>query len=434
MSTPGRPKGEYRSAKHEDTPVSTANSVSASERTALNGLGRLMTMAFEGIDLGPLAAHLIERAAMNDADVEAVMDLSTILQLQGLRDLGVATQAHALLTKRLYELTSPRVPALRLLAIMLPGDLMTNTPLEFLIAESDVSLSMLYLAPDEPMPTKLPPHDAVFIAVSHSERARPVLDLLAAAVPGWPKHVINSPARIPQTSRTQAFRVLCGAPGIYIPATVEISRDSLSSIASGELALDAVLDDGTLPLIVRPIDSHAGQGLQRVASLREIRAYLDAATADGFFISPFIDYRDGDGLFRKYRIVLIDGIAYPGHMGVSEDWMIHYLNAGMADSAAKRAEEKQFMEDFKVDFGQRHAIALRSISERFGLDYLVIDCGETADGKLLVFEVCTGAVVHAMDPVDIFPYKRARMDEVFAAFRALLGRSVSIDSNSAQHA
>ena len=38
-----------------------------------------------------------------------------------------------------------------------------------------------------------------------------------------------------------------------------------------------------------------------------------------------------------------------------------------------------------------------------GLEYYSIDCGETRDGRLLVFEIDSGAVVHAMDPVELFP-------------------------------
>jgi hypothetical protein len=403
--------------------MNTTGTLHAGQNPALNGLGRLMTMAFQGVDLDPLSAQLIERAANNDGDEAAVMDLSTILQLRGHRALGIATQAHALATQRLYEIPSGSVSVIRLLAIMMPGDLMTNTPLEFLIANSDVSLSMLYLAPDEPIPDELPTHDVVFIAVSHSEPARPLLNALAAATPSWKTRALNSPERIPQTSRTTAFEVLAGAPGISIPATTRASQEELKQLCLGGFHLERIVQDGTFPLIIRPVDSHAGHGLEKVASLRDIEEYLSKSDADEFFISRFIDYRSDDGFFRKYRIVLIDGVAYPGHMGVSEDWMIHYLNAGMTDSAAKRAQEERFMRDFKDDFGTRHATALRSIADRFGLEYLVIDCGETTEGDLLVFEVCTGAVVHAMDPVDVFPYKRPHMNEIFAAFRTLLVRS-----------
>jgi glutathione synthase/RimK-type ligase-like ATP-grasp enzyme len=379
-----------------------------------------MTRAFQGIDLAPLAAELIERAGSDPADADALMDLSTILQLQGIRDLGVTTQAHALQTRRLFELQGRREPGLRLLAIMAPGDLMTNTPLEFLIEDSDIALRMLYLLPGEPIPRELPAHDVVFIAVSQSDRTRALLEQLAAAAPAWGSPVVNRPERITNTSRTRAYELLEGVAGIFMPPTARAGRAELEQIATAALPLDDVLGGGAFPLIVRPVDSHAGHGLARVDGAADIEAYLEATAGDEFFISRFIDYRGDDGLFRKYRIVLIDGVAYAGHMGVCEHWMIHYLNAGMADSAVKRAEEEAFMQGFETGFARRHAAALRLVAERFGLDYLVLDCGETRAGELLMFEVCTGAVVHAMDPVDVFPYKRPHMTKVFAAFRALL--------------
>ena len=52
-----------------------------------------------------------------------------------------------------------------------------------------------------------------------------------------------------------------------------------------------------------------------------------------------------------------------------------------------------------------------------------MDCGENADGELLIFEVDTSMIVHAIDPVDIFPYKQVQMRKVFDAFRAMLVRA-----------
>jgi aromatic-L-amino-acid/L-tryptophan decarboxylase len=395
------------------------------EGDSVEGLARLMTLAFDGTLLAPMAARLIQRAERDETDASALIDLSVVLQLQGLRDLGIATQLQALATRRLYEVRPAVQSRTRLLAIAAPGDIMTNTPLEFLIARSDVSLSMLYVAAGEPVPLDLPAHDAIFIAVAHSEPALPILSALATAAPSWTSSVINRPERIPRTARTEAFKILAGVPGIYIPATARASRAELLAVATGRSTLGAVLGGPPFPFIVRPIDSHAGHGLKRIDAPEGLVAYLDGAAADEFFVSRFIDYRNDDGMFRKYRVVLVDGVAYPGHMGVSADWMIHYLNAGMADSAAKRSEEECFMNNFRAGFGARHASALKAIATRFALDYLVIDCGEMSDGRLLVFEVCTGAVVHAMDPIDLFPYKRPHMEAIFSAFRSLVMRSVA---------
>jgi hypothetical protein len=112
-------------------------------------------------------------------------------------------------------------------------------------------------------------------------------------------------------------------------------------------------------------------------------------------------------------------------MAISSHWMIHYLNADMADSAAKRAEEAHFMASFDEGFAQRHAAALRTIADTLGLEYVCIDCAETTDGRLLIFEVDHAMIVHALDPVDVFPYKQPQMRKVFAAFRAMLGRAAA---------
>jgi hypothetical protein len=104
--------------------------------------------------------------------------------------------------------------------------------------------------------------------------------------------------------------------------------------------------------------------------------------------------------------------------------MVHYLNAGMTGSAEKRAEEANAMAQFDRGFARRHAAAFEMLHQRLGFDYYSIDCAETRDGRLLVFEADAAAIVHLMDPPDMFPYKQPQMHKVFAAFEAMLrGRS-----------
>jgi hypothetical protein len=59
------------------------------------------------------------------------------------------------------------------------------------------------------------------------------------------------------------------------------------------------------------------------------------------------------------------------------------------------------------------------------MDYLVMDCAENSKGDLLVFEADNLGLIHAMDPVDIYPYKQPQMHKVFAAFHAMLGKAMS---------
>ncbi len=176
------------------------------------------------------------------------------------------------------------------------------------------------------------------------------------------------------------------------------------------------------PIIVRPVDSHAGIDLAKANDIAAMSRNISPPhSGDHFYIAPFIDYRSGDGQFRKYRVAFIDGRPYAGHMAISENWIIHYLSGGMAVDPRKRAEETRFIKTFDEDFAHRHKESLRSIAERVGLDYLVMDCAvETRDGRLVVFEVDNNAVIHAMDPPETFPYKKPQLEKIAGAFRAML--------------
>ena len=80
------------------------------------------------------------------------------------------------------------------------------------------------------------------------------------------------------------------------------------------------------------------------------------------------------------------------------------------------------MRTFDLGFARRHATSLLGIAERVGLDYFIVDCAETRDGSLLVFEADNTAIVHDMDPPDVFPYKLPQMRRIFEAFAAMLER------------
>ncbi len=214
-------------------------------------------------------------------------------------------------------------------------------------------------------------------------------------------------AKIARLSRDGASALLRWAPGIVMPVTLRIDRHSLEGIAG-------------FPITVRPVDSHKGQGLKKLDNPDAIPAYLAERPESEFYIAPYVDFRSLDSQFRKYRIVMIQGRPYACHMAVSANWIVHYLSSDMTGSAEKRAEEAKFFADFDTAFARRHHAALLEIATRVELEYFGIDCGETADGNLLVFEIDSGMTVHAMDPIDIFPYKQPQMRKVFKAFRQML--------------
>lgn len=383
------------------------------------GLAALLRMSFTGINLAPVAQRMIQRAVTDPGDAGSLMDAAVIFQFRGQEDLVPKLQGEALRIRRHYVIPAAQAPRLRLLVLMAPGNLMANVPIECLLEESDVELNLYYVS-DKPDTRELPEHDLLFVAIGESEANRPILEAWAPLLAAWPRPLLNDPRNIQRVARDTASSLLHALPGVAMPPTVRMPRALLEAVAQENGAMPAGI---AFPLIVRPVDSHAGHDLYKIETPAELAQKLAVVPAAEFFVSCFIDYRNADGQFRKYRVILIEGRPYLCHMAISSHWMIHYLNAGMADSPAKRAEEARVMEEFNTGFARRHAAALAAINDTIGLDYLGIDCGETADGRLLVFEVDPAMVVHAMDPVDLYPYKPAAMQRLFAAFRAMLYRT-----------
>jgi hypothetical protein len=386
------------------------------------GLPTLVKMAFEGKDWTSIWNALVERLDDNPHDAAALLDLSTLAHIRGRPDDRVALQRDALALQRIYRQPAPAAGqgGIRLLAFMTAGNFLANTPLEFLLEGSDVTLDMVYVMPGLPLPKPLPEHDVAMVAITELAENQAALREIAALVPSWPRPVINAPQRIERLTRDGTWALLRSAPGVVIPITARIDRAGFRRIADGDAEIEAALDGSAFPIIARPFDSHAGEGLAKLEDRAAIDAYLLERPEQDFYIAPFVDYSGPDGHFRKYRVALIDGRPYACHMGVSQHWMIHYVNADMYINADRRAEEAKFMAGFDHDFAVRHATALAAIARRIGLEYVTLDCAETRDGALLIFEAGNGMIVHAMDPPDLFPYKRIQMDKVFRAFETML--------------
>lgn len=391
------------------------------------GLAPFLRMSIAGTDLLPIGQQMLAQTEHSPDDANLWLNLAIVMLCLGQRDLGLAIQAQALALQRVYCLAAAQQPAkLRVLMLMVPGDLSANTPLECLLENTDIDLIFYYLAEDQAFRAPVPEHDVLVVALGETDANRQLFTVLEEALANWPKPVLNAPQNIPRAGRDVACRLLQNAPGILIPPTLRATRAGLQAIAEEKQVLAEQFDACAYPLIVRPLGSHAGRDLAKIDDAAALAGYLAKVSANEFFLSRFIDYSGADGLFRKFRIALIDGVPYACHMGVSAHWMIHYVNAGMYEDAQKRAEEAAFMAGFD-DFVARHSAALKAIHEQTRLDYVCIDCAETRAGDFLVFEIDHAMVVHAMDSDALFPYKQIYMQKVKDALRAYLLRLASAE-------
>lgn len=404
-------------------PVSHSIGMTVPHTSDRMGFAQLTRQAFEGVDLHPLQDHLLTKIAEGTAQAGEGLDLSLIAQLLGEKDAGLAIQAEVLAFHRLFR--SPCAvakPRMRVLALAAAIDMGGNTPIEFLLEDSDIELLTLYVIDGVGLPELLPEHDVAIVVASDSEECRKALAVIENAAPRWPRPLLNRPSLIANLDRDKLYRLLAGIPGLDIPATIGATRVQLSELSQGRIGCHDIAGELRFPMIARPRGSHAGVGLAKIANAAALATYLSERAEQEFFVARFVDYASLDGLYRKYRLAMVDGKPYACHMAIAERWDIWYLNAYMAFSEEKRAEEAIFMHDFDQAFAARHRSALAEMSKRVGLDYFIVDCAENQNGELLIFEADNTAVVHNMDSPIVFPYKPPQMRKIFAAFTAMLSR------------
>lgn len=286
----------------------------------------------------------------------------------------------------------PGVPSRSVLVLAVPGDFQANLPLDRLFGD-DTALHTLWIADPEAVlrdpagavPARLPPVDCVFIAIAEDDRHHAALraaDALAAAI-GVP--TINRGERIAGLSRAGTALLLRDLPDAVVPSHHPLRHGEVPPIA--------------FPVIIRPLGSHAGDGLSRLGDDAELEAYYAVhSPSRSFTVAPFVDYRSGDGAWRKYRIIFVDGEIHPLHLAIHDDWAVWYYNARMQDSAARQAEERRFLDDLRATLPPRTVRALQRLALRVGLDYFGLDCSVMPDGRLLVFEIETGMIVHDRTP------------------------------------
>ncbi len=284
----------------------------------LIGLSQIIQRAFAGDDLATLAEQLTDRIKHDAQDAAAMLDLATVWQVRGHAELARQLKWQALQLEQHYTHEhSPAEPTLKLLAIMGPGDVMSNMPVEFLIdneINQDIALELLYLGDGLTAPALLPDHDVAVVAVCESANSQWLLSQLNDVMKHWPRPYINSPAAIAQLKRENQRRLLNDIRGLVVSEAELMDRSDLECLLNFSEA-----PSHYFPIIIRPMGSHAGIGLEKLNQPGDVLEYLQSSTDEEFYVAPFIDYASADGKYRKYRITMIDAnrwrLTWPSRRG-----------------------------------------------------------------------------------------------------------------------
>jgi glutathione synthase/RimK-type ligase-like ATP-grasp enzyme len=257
----------------------------------------------------------------------------------------------------------------------------------------------------------MPAFDLVFNAIADPDVGLQDLGAAERFLRDVSRPILNPPSKVPETRRDRLKALLEGIESTIVPETRRLDSAALEEFAAS----------GTSgPFLLRTAGTHGGDDLARIERAQEALDYAELRPAEFYYLSHFFDYRNGDGHYRKYRLIFIDRKVYPYHLAIMEDWKVHYFRADMAEDAWKRAEEARFLEDYRSVFGAAGARALTAIAERIDLDYAGIDCARLDDGRVLVFEANPAMLVHLDDREIDFPYKHRFVPRIQAAMSALI--------------
>ena len=184
----------------------------------------------------------------------------------------------------------------------------------------------------------------------------------------YQRPIINHPARVLKTGRAANVERLRGVPDVIVPR--------MRRCRAACFGAEAPEHRRRQRLFISASGARARIPYRPSFLSRRLRRTLAAAIADfpgdDVWLIEQLDARDGKGMFRKFRVMIVDGQLYPLHLAISQDWKVHYFTADMADSAANRGGRR-----ISQRHGERHrargVAALERIAATLDLDYGGID-------------------------------------------------------------
>jgi glutathione synthase/RimK-type ligase-like ATP-grasp enzyme len=387
-------------AHHPANPIGHVNLGNLDWRAGRHELARTRFEAALRIDPDHAAAHQGLGAVLSDLGEHAA---ARVHLERGFRGRAIVSLP--------YRGTRPPLPVLQLVAAG-GGNIPTASFLD------DREFLTIVVVADQIDPADaLPAHRLVFNAIGDADLCSEALAAATRLVARTTAPVINPPAVVERTSRSETARRLDGLPGVIAPRMARVPRADLTRADAAAMLERHGL---SFPLLLRSPGYHTGQNFLRLSAADELAAAVAALPGDELLAIEFLDARGADGNARKYRVMFIDGALYPVHLAIAQNWKVHYFTSDMAARADHRTEEEAFLNDMSGTLGAPAMAALALIRDTLGLDYGGIDFGIGADGKVLLFEANATMVLVPPEGDERFAYRREAIRRALDAVTAMI--------------
>lgn len=254
--------------------------------------------------------------------------------------------------------------------------------------------------PGEPLQTR--PVDVVFNAICDPDTNAGSLREATHIVGALGVPVLNEPTLVASLTRARVAETLEGIDGLRVPRTIRIAPRRVRDVPA---LVSANGIDG--PYLVREAGLHGGRNLVPVHGPDDVDE-LERFALDGrsFYVSEFVDFSSADGLYRKYRTIVVGGEPVPKHLIASAGWNVHAQDrVPAADAPTLQAEDDEFVTSMSPHLER----VFRDVHERLGLDYFGVDFGIDRDGEVVLFEAncCVRALAGGAAESEIPSHRRS---------------------------
>lgn len=226
------------------------------------------------------------------------------------------------------------------------------------------------------MPPK--PHFAINL-VADPDRSRRALEIIEKFIAAKPMPVLNEPQSVLASDRVSVADALRSISGIRIPPVCRVVPQRPSDIFD---AMD--LNGLEFPILVRNVASHGGN-LVRLDSADDADVLFRLEWGGrAVYITQFEDFQSADGLFRKYRLMVIGDQTILRHVIIGDQYLLRMEMRLRSDAA--QMEEAESLKNFSSELGPNIAKRVETIRQRLRLDMFGIDFAMKPNGDMLVFE------------------------------------------------
>lgn len=230
--------------------------------------------------------------------------------------------------------------------------------------------------------------------------------------------IINHPKYILETSRDEIAKKLINIDNLIIPKTIRIVADNKKDFIK---KLQKEFPKKST-ILIRKIGFHRGESLIKVDIAKNLEQQLDIIAFDNqiCYATEFHNFQSSDSLYRKTRIIMINGEPYIRHQIISDNWNIH---SDSRQYMLKNDNLKQEEEKFVASSLEHLRPILNQIYDKVKLDIFGIDCALLNDNKILIFEI-NASMEFVNQNTTNFKYLENQINKIKAAFIAMLQQKI----------